>query len=66
VTSHPEPETSEELWTYLNTLKEIGDITGTDVFIANVKSRYCEKKHKAPNEEEIILMQYFINGNKKK
>lgn len=65
VTSHNEPETYDELWSYLNMLEEIGDIVGSEISISSVKVRYQEKKSKIPNEEEISLMEYFINGNKK-
>lgn len=66
VTSHNEPETYKELWEYLNMLKEIGEIVGTEISIISVKVRYQEKKNKTPNEEEINIIEYFINGNKKR
>ncbi|TWT27144.1 MBL fold metallo-hydrolase [Planomicrobium sp. CPCC 101110] len=66
VTSHNEPETYQELWNYLNMLKGIGNIVGADVSILTVKDRYKKVENKIPNEEEITLMEYFINGNIKR
>lgn len=65
VSSHDEPETYEQVWTFLNRLQEIGEIAGTELTIDAAVSQFREKEGNAPDEEELELLQYFVNGNKK-
>jgi glyoxylase-like metal-dependent hydrolase (beta-lactamase superfamily II) len=66
VTSHHEPETYEELWGYLNELKAIGDMVGDELLMEKAKTIFKENKNREPNEDETIMIGYFISGNIKR
>jgi trehalose utilization protein len=66
VTSHNEPETYEQLWEYLNELKAIGEMVGDEVSMDKVKAIFKGKRNRMPNEDETIMIGYFISGNIKR
>ncbi|HJV17801.1 MAG TPA: MBL fold metallo-hydrolase [Bacillales bacterium] len=66
VTSHNEPETYEELWGYLNELKAIGDMVGDEFSLEKAKTIFKENRNREPNEDETIMIGYFISGNIKR
>jgi glyoxylase-like metal-dependent hydrolase (beta-lactamase superfamily II) len=66
VTSHNEPETYEQLWEYLNELKAIGEMVGDEVSMDKVKAIFKGKRNRMPNEDETIMLGYFISGNIKR
>ena len=65
VSSHNDPETHDEIWSYLNRLQAIGELAGTELSIEAAVSHFQESEGKTPDEEELELLQYFVNGNKK-
>src|SRR5690606_36073055 len=65
VSSHNDPETHDEIWSYLNRLQAIGELAGTELSIEAAVSRFQESGGKTPDEEQLELLQYFVNGNKK-
>jgi glyoxylase-like metal-dependent hydrolase (beta-lactamase superfamily II) len=65
LTSHNEPESKEEIWSFLNDLIKIGNFVGNDCSKDKVIDRYIKLYSKVPNEDEIYYINSFVNGNKK-
>lgn len=66
LTSHYEPETHGEIWTYIKLMQDIGDIVGTELSAEKVRAKFQQEKSREPDEEETELLTYFVNGNRKR
>lgn len=65
VTSHNDPESNKEIWSFLNDIIKIGDFVGNDYLKDKVIDRYNKLYGKAPNEDELYYINSFVKGNRK-
>ncbi|WP_375345891.1 hypothetical protein ACEWPB_21640 [Priestia megaterium] len=66
LSSHFDPETSEELWRDLNQLSAIGEIVGNEVDLEKACFQFEYETYKKPTNEQKERIQYFVNGNVKR
>ena len=66
LSSHFDPETSEELWQDLNQLSAIGEIVGNEVDLEKACFQFECETYKKPTNEQKERIQYFVNGNVKR
>jgi glyoxylase-like metal-dependent hydrolase (beta-lactamase superfamily II) len=66
VTSHHEPETHEEFWSYFNDLTEIGDIVGEALSFENALETFQKVRKLEPNEDQTSSIKSFVSGNEKR
>ncbi|MBX9968292.1 MBL fold metallo-hydrolase [Priestia aryabhattai] len=66
LSSHFDPETSEELWRDLNQLSAIGEIVENEVDLEKACFQFECETYKKPTNEQKERIQYFVNGNVKR
>lgn len=65
-TSHDHVETKAELFKYLDQLQQLSKIAEDYLSEQEMLTKFKEEVHRSPNEEEKELLDYFLQGNRKK
>ncbi|MCM3065794.1 MBL fold metallo-hydrolase [Priestia flexa] len=65
-TSHDYVETKAELFKYLDQLQQLSKIVGDYLFEKEMLTKFKEELHRSPAEDEQELLNYFLQGNRKK